>query len=154
SQVREALEKRKQEVCGRVLQEEDTFTSVSQSIEEGRCRLRKWGFAHKGWRALEGGLKRVYAQGRDALEASAADATTENLHEWRKQGKYLWHQLQLLEPVWPETMKELADQSHHLTQLLGDNHDLAVLRDTVTADPDSFGGDSTLETLLALIDRR
>src|SRR5262249_16472345 len=108
----------------------------------------------KGWRALEGGLKRVYAQGRDALEASAADATTENLHEWRKQGKYLWHQLQLLEPVWPETMKELADQSHHLTQLLGANHDRAAPPDRGPAAPDSFGGDSPLETLLALIARR
>lgn len=59
-----------------------------------------------------------------------------------------------MEPVWPQIMQELADQAHELTQHLGDDHDLAVLRATVLADPDTFGGDSTLETLLALIDRR
>jgi CHAD domain-containing protein len=96
----------------------------------------------------------VYKQGYRAAAAASADATAENLHEWRKQAKYLWHQLQILEPVWPGLMDELGNQLHELTRALGDEHDLAVLREKVTAEPDAFGGDNALETLLALIDRR
>jgi hypothetical protein len=38
--------------------------------------------------------------------------------------------------------------------MLGDDHDLAVLREQANGDPDTFGGDNALETLVALIDRR
>jgi CHAD domain-containing protein len=88
------------------------------------------------------------------MPAASADPTVENLHELRKQAKYFWHQLQVLEPVWEPVIKDLGDQVHELTRLLGDDHDLAVLRQKLTADPDTYGGDSTVETLLALIDHR
>jgi hypothetical protein len=39
-------------------------------------------------------------------------------------------------------------------ELLGDDHDLAVLRRMLTDDPARFGGEGETEMLLALIDRR
>ena len=63
------------------------------------------------------------------LAAAADDPTVEDLHEWRKQAKYLWNQLQVLEPLWPAVMEELANQAHELGRLLGDDHALAVLRE-------------------------
>jgi CHAD domain-containing protein len=152
--VRKALQAHRQAVRKRVLEEEDAVSRVVEAVEGARARLRDWAIGRKGWAALQGGLERVYRAGHDAFAVASADPSVENLHEWRKQAKYLWHQLQVLEPVWPGVMDELGNQVHELTQLLGDDHDLAVLRQTVTADPDTFGGDSTLETLLALIDRR
>lgn len=152
--VRKALQAHRQAVRTQVLKEQHALTHVADAIEGARGRMDDWSMDHNGWAALAGGLKRVYQQGRAALARAAAEDTVENLHEWRKQAKYLWHQVEALEPLWPAVLKELAEQIHELTQLLGDNHDLAVLRQTVTADPDRYGGDSTLETLLALTDRR
>ena len=54
------------------------------------------------------GVKRVYRQGRKAFDQVKAEATVENLHEWRKQVKYLRHQLELLAPTWPKVVGELA----------------------------------------------
>jgi CHAD domain-containing protein len=151
--VRKGLAASRRAVRKRVLQKENALAAVRKAIEEARGRVRQWTVRNKGWSALGPGLQHVYQQGYRARTA-AADPTVENLHEWRKQAKYLWHQLHILEPVWPAVMQELAEQVHVLTQHLGDDHDLAVLRDTVTADPDAFGGAGALEALLALIDRR
>lgn len=152
--VRRALKANRRAVRRRVLEEDKALRGVTKVVAEARARVPDWRIRRKSWSALRLGLKHIYRSGARALAAASADPTVENLHEWRKQTKYLWHQLQILEPVWPQMMKELANQAHELTQHLGDDHDLAVLRETVTADPDAFGGDSTLETLLALIDRR
>lgn len=84
------------------------------------------------------GLERTYRKGRDAFAAAKRDRTTENLHEWRKQAKYFWHQLQLLEPLWPGLIGKVADQAHRLTDYLGEDHDLAVLCDTIRRNPEAF----------------
>jgi CHAD domain-containing protein len=152
--VRKGLQAHRKAVRKRVLKEEDAVAAVSEAVGGVRDRLRGWDIGRKGWPALRRGLKRVYRQGYRAADAALTDPTTENLHEWRKQAKYLWHQLQILEPLWPGVMDELGNQLHQLTQLLGDEHDLAVLRETTAAGPDAFGGDSALEVLSALIDRR
>jgi CHAD domain-containing protein len=67
--------------------------------------------------------------------------------------KYLRYQLEVLEPLWPGMIGELADQVHKLADYLGDEHDLSVLRDTVLANQTVFRDDATQSALLALIDR-
>lgn len=152
--VRKGLQAHRKAVRKRVLKEEDALASVTEAVAGDLDRLPDWDIGHKGWPALRRGLKRVYKQGYRAADTALTDPTTENLHEWRKQAKYLWHQLQILEPLWPGLLDELGNQFHQLTQLLGDEHDLAVLRETTAAGPETFGGDGALEMLFALIDRR
>jgi CHAD domain-containing protein len=95
----------------------------------------------------------VYRRAGDAHEEAIADPTVEKLHEWRKQAKYLRYQLEILTPIWPERMEELAREADRIGDLLGDDHDLAVLRQTLTANPERFGDEGDQEALLALIDR-
>jgi len=114
-------------------------------------RARRWRTSSGGWKVLGAGLKRVYGKGRKALAAAQADRTSAKLHEWRKQTKYLWHQLQLLEPLWPGMIGELADQAHRLADYLGDDHDLSVLREQVIAASDGVGK-SERRALIRLID--
>ena len=109
---------------------------------------------HTNSSAAFGGLKRVYQQGYRALGAVTADPTTDNLHEWRKQAKYLWHQVQLLEGIRPKAMKELARRVHTLTQWLGDDHDLAVLRQKLTADGKGPHGADGLNSFFDAIESR
>ena len=75
-------------------------------------------------------------------------------HEWRKQARHLWGQLQLLEAAWTGSEKELGDRNQRLVQLLGDDHDLAVLRETLAADPLAYGGHRILKDVFAVIDRQ
>ena len=107
-----------------------------------------------GWPVIGAGLKRSYRKGHKALAVAQADPSRENLHAWRKQTKYLWHQLQILRPLWPGLMDELANQTHKLANLLGDNHDLAVLREKAMEYEEKPADAAALSALIALIDRR
>ena len=77
-----------------------------------------------------------------------------NLHEWRKQSKYLWHVLQLTELAWATHEADLGDRVHELSSLLGTDHDLAVLRETLAGEPLTYGGHRALKSLFAIIDAR
>jgi CHAD domain-containing protein len=106
-----------------------------------------------GWDDICAGLTRVYRSGRKAMKQACKTPTPECLHEWRKQAKYLWHQLQLLEPISPGPIGSRADEMHKLSDYLGDDHDLAVLREQVTSHADTFPPPGGPAALLALIDR-
>jgi hypothetical protein len=104
------------------------------------------------WASIGEGLTCVYCRGSAACAAATADMSVEKLHEWRKQTKYLFYQLEVLRPICPEPMKELIDEADRMGELLGDDHDLAVLRQFLTDVPGRFGDD--VGVLVALIDRR
>jgi CHAD domain-containing protein len=150
--LRRAMEGRKREIWQRVLDEQNAPAQVVSSIKGVRKTVRRWGFPHKGWLALADGLLRAYDRAAASF-AAAATPTDESLHECRKQAKYLWSQLEVLRPVRPKRLGPLADLAHQLGDLLGDDHDLAVLGQTLTADKERFAG-VAIEQLRPLIERR
>jgi CHAD domain-containing protein len=116
-------------------------------------RISRWQIDELDWEVLGKGLRKVYFDGRKALGQVERDKSAEQFHAWRKQAKYFWHQLQILEPIWPGPVGVLADQAHKLADYLGDDHDLFVLREKVTAHPAAFKTAADQGALLALIDR-
>jgi CHAD domain-containing protein len=124
-----------------------------RSLRASRERIVAARLRASGWAELGAGLCRVYHAGRKAMKRARKTTTPECLHEWRKQTKYLWHQLQLLEPMSPGSIGALADQMKKLSDYLGDDHDLAVLRAKVTTHADQFPEPGGPAALLALIDR-
>src|SRR5262249_44390377 len=113
-----------------------------------------WACIPNKWTSVGEGLEDVYRRARDAHGDATADPTIEKLHEWRKQTKYLRYQLEMLRPLWPERMEELVNEADRMGELLGDVHDLAMLRQMLTEDPERYGEEGDREVLLALIDRR
>jgi CHAD domain-containing protein len=148
------LQAHQRSVRKRVLTNGKALTAVARAIEQARDRVRDWSFTGNGWSGLAGGLKRVYKRGSRAFVAAAADPSVANLHEWRKLAKYLWHQIQIVERACPDELGKLANEFHELSQLLGDDHDLAVLGQTVATRPKAFGGDRVLRALRRVIDQR
>jgi CHAD domain-containing protein len=100
---------------------------LREALRDTYERAGRWRVGDRNWSIVGAGLKRVYAKGRLAFAAAVVDRSPRKLHEWRKQAKYLWHELQVLEPLWPGPIGELADQAHKLADYLGDDHDLSVL---------------------------
>jgi CHAD domain-containing protein len=96
-------------------------------------------------------VKRVYRNGREAFVIAHEEPSQEHLHEWRKQVKYLWHQLQVLQPIQLGQVTALADQAHSLANALGDDHDLAVLSDKFLEEPGRCSDRATMQTLADLI---
>jgi CHAD domain-containing protein len=119
------------------------LTEIKGALKRSMTRARAWPPEAEGWDCIATGLSDTYRRARRALRHARADRATDDLHEWRKQTKYLWHQLQILTPLATGPIGELADEFHHLADYLGDEHDLAVLRERVAA-----------PALKTLIDRR
>jgi hypothetical protein len=68
--------------------------------------------------------------------------------------KYLWHQLQVLQPIQLGQLTALVDQAHTLANALGDDHDLAILSYKFMEEPDRFPDRATMHTLTDLIAHR
>jgi CHAD domain-containing protein len=99
---------------------------------------------------LAPGFARIYRRGRRALRRAERDADSEHLHELRKRAKDLWHATQVLRAAAPKKLKRLGRSAHELSDLLGDDHDLAVLLDAAHRHRRSLaGGERALLTALA-----
>jgi CHAD domain-containing protein len=153
ARVRRALERHRKEVRHRVLEDGDLLP-LTAALEAVRERLARWPVGRRGWSVLGAGLKRVYRNGRAAFRTAEQAPSVENLHEWRKQAKYLRYQLEALRRTWPAALEGLATEARLLTDRLGDDHDLAVLRQTLQEQPERFPDRRAVERLLELIDRR
>jgi CHAD domain-containing protein len=134
--------------------EEATLADVSGTLEDAHVRTAARKYDSRGFDALSPGLRRIYRRGRRAMQAARQEPSNEHMHEWRKRAKDLWHATQIVRPASPKRMKALAKQAHQLSDLLGDDHDLAVLRERVVKGGVAFEQPSTRTALLAVIDRR
>ena len=85
----------------------------------------------EGWTALGSGLEESYRRGQKSLATARKETSSENLHRWRKQVQDLWHQLRLLGPIQPESLRASASEMKKLSRHLGDDHDLVMLRQFV-----------------------
>lgn len=101
------------------------------SLRNVRRRLGQGRADRYDWSVLESGVQRIYGRARVTLGRAQARCRAQDLHELRKQTKYLWHQLEALKSWRPRSIGSVAEQTHRLSDLLGDDHNLAVLRDVV-----------------------
>lgn len=102
--------------------------------------IDEWKVGH-GWEAIEPGLRRSYRDGRRALADARDKGDADALHTLRRRCKDLQYQLALLRNVWPPVLRGYGEATRELGQLLGDDHDLAVLREELTrrvADPGAW----------------
>jgi CHAD domain-containing protein len=149
--IRRHLEAERDPARRRVL-ESGLTDQVADELKAVRNRVDDWSLHRGGWDALEPGLRRSYARGRDAFELVRRRPTVENLHDWRKRSKDLWYQLRLLEPLAPGMIDGQAKDAHRLADVLGDLHDLAVLEAALPRLSDGVVADT--DALIALVRHR
>lgn len=132
---------------------EDCLAGMRVTFREGLARSEDWTLADKGAEAFSAGTSKTYKRARKAMRAARKHDTAQRFHEWRKRVKYHWYHTRLMKRVWPEVMKGYAKEAKQLADLLGDHHDLAVLKDRAPDLLDSDHGD-TLELFEALASTR
>ena len=134
--------------------DQGVIVSVKNELKDAKTQINNWKIKSSGWKAIDKSLKRVYKRGDRGLNLAMSKPTPENLHDWRKSVKYLRYYLCILRPIWSEMMEEWIDRTHDLSDYLGEDHDLAVLQEFVSNQPERFDRQHTLESLNALIDLR
>jgi len=132
------------------------LAAVLEALRAAERRVEAWPLDDAGWEQLLEGLARAYARGRRAFAVARAEPAPELLHAWRKRAKDLWYQQRLLAPAWPGVLGAQAEEAHVLSELLGDDHDLAVLAARLAdgAAPLTPAVDAERTALLALVEHR
>lgn len=127
-------------------------TRAFQDLDAVRLRVDDWRLTQGGWKAIDTGLLRSYRRGRKAFARARSQRSLEDLHAWRKRVKDLWYQERLLAATCGPAIRGQAKDAHQLADLLGDDHDLGVLRDVLTRNQMDVAVD--LDALVSLIDYR
>ena len=137
----------------KIMVEEGALQKVAELLAAARDRVDGWPLKHSGFKALGDGLRRSYGAGRQGLRRVIRHPNPTNFHDWRRPAKLLWHQLQIITPIWPPVLNAHAGELRNLSDWLNENHDLDALRQpalwaefaTPPRDP---------QALIALVDRR
>lgn len=107
------------------------MAEVADSLGRYPERLADWHIGAEGFDALGPGLTRSYRDGRKALRRVRKAPDDARFHEWRKRVKDHWYHSRLLRGLWSGPMDARIAELKRLSDLLGDDHDLAVLKGTV-----------------------
>ncbi|MBD3221054.1 CHAD domain-containing protein [bacterium] len=150
--VRAALVARRDAAAARV-DIAGLLAEAREALVAGRAALDTWHIDDEGFQAIAGGVHRTYRRGRKAMKKARRKPSPERYHEWRKRAKYLWYDLRIMRPLWPEVMPAMEDEADRLADLLGDDHDIHVLTVTVNEDPE-LGRVATMEEFLQLLGQR
>jgi excisionase family DNA binding protein len=147
--IRETLVARQLASRQQFWQNGQVVADVVDVLQQARLRLADLPLAHEDFAAFAGGLRRVYKRGRIRMALAYADANNaEKFHDWRKRVKYLWHHTEILQPMWPVVMDEVARELHQISDYLGDAHDLAELIHLLLREPELFSDDPEIPLLL------
>jgi len=140
--------------AGQQQYKKQVLRGAAESLSVARQRVEGWQINGEGFSALAPGLRQVYKRGRRSYQRSLVERTTENLHEWRKQVKYLWYQVFILNPIWPKPLDAMARELNKLADSLSEDHDLALLRRTLLSEEQSLSDPTQIEKLVLLVDNR
>lgn len=144
-----------------VLGNEAHMASILDQLEKARDRARRWTVVageqsvplpHR-FQTVEPGLQRVYKRGRRGMRIVADSPTDTLLHVWRRRAKYLRHQVEALNVLDPSGLGAMEADLAQLTDLLGDDHDLAVLLARLKDDP-QLTEDLEIDAIIDAIGRK
>ena len=138
----------------RRLHERAAVAEVLGELRQARARVGDWQLEREGLDALAPGFQRIYRRGRRAYRTACEEPTTENLHELRKRAKYLWYAAQIVPAAAPKKMRRIARRAHELSNLIGEDHDLALLAQRANERCDRFPDKTAIRDLAALVERR
>ena len=137
----------------RMAEKKRALVQARKKIIAARKRVKKWSIKNDDFSVVGLGLSQIYSRGRDGFDEAYSKQSVRSFHEWRKDVKYFWYQLELLRELWPKELKRFARQVERLVDYLSDDHDLAMLRKRVL-DESNQSTKHADEALLALIDKR
>lgn len=101
-------------------------------LDEARKLFKKVEVGRDMFEMLAEGLEQSYRHGRRAFDRAYERPSDEAYHELRKGVQRHWRQMALLSRAWPDWTGARVAEARELSQILGDDHDLAVLAAAAT----------------------
>ncbi|MFW5738895.1 MAG: CHAD domain-containing protein, partial [Myxococcota bacterium] len=112
---------------------QDRLAEFRRQMQEARAAVDTWPIGQEGFEGIAAGLAKTWGRGRRAMRrAYGKRPTSAQFHTWRKRVKYHRYQCRMLRDIHPRLMKSWHKDFKELSDYLGDDHDLVVLRSTLT----------------------
>ena len=135
----------------RAIKSDGTIARTTEHLAEKRDEVKRWKLKDLTPKAARQAWQKALKAARRAFEVAYVEPTEENLHEFRKKAKNLLYETLLLRERCPG-LQENRSATQKLTDLLGEDHDLALLaeaareREGKLRSPDEF---KVLDALVA-----
>ncbi|HEY9150867.1 MAG TPA: CHAD domain-containing protein [Gammaproteobacteria bacterium] len=130
------------------------MAAVAEDLRAAHQEMIHLSIDGERFEALGAGLQRTHARGRKALRKTRKSPTDARFHAWRKRVKDHWYHSRLLVDVWPGLMKPYAKEMKRLSDLLGDDHDLAMFHQRLRELPGGTLPEPVVEALQRSIEHR
>lgn len=128
--------------------------SLKARLRAERRATKQWTPTRHVWREVGAGLEASYRRARSAMQEAYRQDTAECFHEWRKSVKAHRYQRQLLAAMWPESEQGQLTELERLGDILGQDHDLFMLRQALAERVVSLAHEADYATVVAAIDER
>jgi CHAD domain-containing protein len=129
-----------------------SLRAAARGLDRASRAVGRWPVSH-GRRAARAGVERTYRRARRAYRRARVVDDAAWFHEWRKAVKRLGYQAAALSARAPR-VHDGTDRLKELGRVLGDLHDLAVLRALVASEARDDGARAERDALLRLVDTR
>jgi hypothetical protein len=121
-----------------------TIEAATAALERALRRFKRLHIEPDSFSTLELGLVRNYRKGLERRDVAYAENTDEAFHDWRKCVQAHWRHMALLTRAWPGMFEAQIAAARELSQILGDDHDLGVLRARMATFPaETLSADDT-----------
>ncbi len=131
--------------------------AVAGDLRAVTARVERWKLRERRRKLLTPGLDRVYRRGRQGLRTARRGGSARELHIWRKHVKDLRYAAETLDRRGKSFAhaRRVAREADRLGEILGEDHDLALLHRAVRERRALFAGErKTRKRLLKAIARR
>ena len=127
---------------------------TAAALRKAGQRLKKLSVKGQDFEVVSPGFQSTYRQGRKAMAKMQVEYDEEASHEWRKRVQAHWRQLTLLSGAWPEFFESRIALARRLSDVLGQDHDLAVLLAFAQGPASEALGEDGLSSVSQLIKKR
>jgi CHAD domain-containing protein len=127
------------------------LAEVKQRLAATADTVAAFGTDFDGKALFDAALKRTYRRGQRAMRQAETSLATPDLHRWRMEVKRLWHLIRSARRQLPTGGHRLARRLDRLGELLGLDHDHAMLAEKLALSP---AGDPALMRQLSVIAER
>jgi len=126
--------------------------TVTKALKEARPRCETWPLEELGFATLLPDLTAAYRGGRKALREASKQQSPEALHDFRKRVKQHWYHLRLCDSILTSEMRKRTEDLRELETWLGDEHNINVLCDRISAEVETSRDRHQLQPVLALLE--
>ncbi len=152
--LRAAFVHQRQRAARKATKQNQRLKKVRTRLVVARKRIAHWTLDPNDFSAVAGGLQKTYRRARKATARAEQEPQPENFHDWRKRAKYHRYQLRLLNKLWPARLNPWRQELQTLSDDLGDEHDLVLLRRALLDSGQPSAAKRDRQLLVGLIDRR